>query len=322
MVVLTASPHKLRDPSGPVDTSSQVSTPDDAEMGKMAEAFLEENPSPIVETPGPSGSAPPTDASCLWEDANKALGELLATKSSINAHQWKLVWELGMSLCWNDSKTMESIKEAKAICTCSTQEAEILHSTTVKEAKATCTCCIQEAKTLCSKTIREAEAWGASQADSLHHTHTKSMQHLEEQAIQEKSKSQLDFLFACQTVIQARPGELWGTLVTSYHILMGQAPTSHPFNLSQRASSTEQVSAPVASSPPAPGHSPRPKQWHPSPDPVDVSPPSRTMSKATPEGLPNSKWERHQAYTCANTKPPRSIQLGHQPGERSEGGVL
>ena len=62
MVVLTPLPHKLGDPSGPVDTSSQVSTPGDAEM---AEASLEKiltAPSATTETPGPSGSAPPADA--------------------------------------------------------------------------------------------------------------------------------------------------------------------------------------------------------------------------------------------------------------------
>ena len=54
MVVLTPPPHKLRDPSGPVDTSSQVSTLDDVEM---AEASLEEIPSPTIETPGPSSGS-------------------------------------------------------------------------------------------------------------------------------------------------------------------------------------------------------------------------------------------------------------------------
>ena len=140
-------------------------------------------------------------------------------------------------------------------------------------------------------TFRDPEAWGASQADSLHQTHVKSIQHLEAQAIQEESKSQFDFLFACQAAIQASPVEIHGMLVASYHILMGQAPTSHPFNLSQGASSTEQLSAPVAPSPPASGHSPRPKWQHPSPDPVDVSPPGRTISKATLEGSPSSKWQ-------------------------------
>ena len=80
--ILTPPPHKLRDLSGPVDTSSQVSTPDDAEV---AEASLEEIPSATsstAKTPGPSGGTPPTDASHLQEKAKKALGEMLATKSS------------------------------------------------------------------------------------------------------------------------------------------------------------------------------------------------------------------------------------------------
>ena len=165
-----------------------------------------------------------------------------------------------MGFCQHDSKTIKSIKKARAICASATQDAEILCSTTIKEAKATCIHSIQEAETLCSMTVRDMEAWGASWADSLHQTHTKSVQHLEEQGIQEESKSQLDFLFVCQAAIQASPVELCSVLVASYHVLMGQAPTSHPFNLLQGASSTEQVSAPVVPSPPAPGHSPRPKQ--------------------------------------------------------------
>ena len=59
----------------------------------------------------------------------------------------------------------------------------------IKEAKAACTHSIQEAKTLHSMAIRDAEAQGASQADSLHRSHAKSIQHLEEHAIEEESKS-------------------------------------------------------------------------------------------------------------------------------------
>ena len=159
VVVLTPMPNKLGDLFGPVDTLSQVSTPDDAEM---VEASLEEipaAPSPTAKTPGPSTGAPPADAGHLLEEANKALGGLLATtKSSVNAHWWKLAWELGLDLHQNDSKTSESIKEAKAICTHSIQEAKTLCSTTIMEAKATCTHSIQEAETLCSMAIRDADA--------------------------------------------------------------------------------------------------------------------------------------------------------------------
>ena len=72
---------------------------------------------------------------------------------------------------------------------------------------------------------------------------------------------------------------------------MGQAPTSHPFSLSQGASPAKQPSASPAPPAPVPVHSPRPKTQLPSPDPVDGMPLGRTMSKATAEGSPSSKWQ-------------------------------
>ena len=69
--------------------------------------------------------------------------------------------------------------------------------------------------------IRDAETQGASQADSFQQRHVKTIQHLEEQIIQEEGKSQIDFLSACQAALQASPVELRGTLVASYHLLIG-----------------------------------------------------------------------------------------------------
>ena len=159
----------------------------------------------------------------------------------------------------------------------------------IKESKAICTHSIQEAKTCCSTAIREAEASGASQAGSLKQSHAKTIQHLEEEAIKEGSKGQLNFLSACQAVLWASPPEFHGVLAASYHILLGHALMFHPFSISQGASPSQQGSAPGALSPPVPEHPPRPKQWHHSPDPMDVSPPGETTSKTTPEGPPSSK---------------------------------
>ena len=133
MVLVTPLPTKLKDFTHPVDTSSQVSTPDDADM---EDASLEEIPavsSPIAKTAGPNSGTPPSDAAHLWEEANKALGELLSIKSSIDAHQHKLVWELGMALHQNNSETVESVKEVKVVCTHSIQEAKTLCFTTIRE---------------------------------------------------------------------------------------------------------------------------------------------------------------------------------------------
>ena len=60
----------------------------------------------------------------LQEEASKALGDLLVIKSSLDSHQQELVSEFGMAFCENESEATESIKEARAICTHSIQEAE------------------------------------------------------------------------------------------------------------------------------------------------------------------------------------------------------
>ena len=88
------------------------------------------------------------DAGLLCDEANRALVDLLATKSSIEAHQQTLVWELSVGLCQNESKTTKSIKTPKAT-----------YYKAVREAKTLCAHFIQEAKTLCSMAIRNAEAW-------------------------------------------------------------------------------------------------------------------------------------------------------------------
>ena len=91
-----------------------------------------------------------------------------------------------MALHQNDSKTTESIKEAKAICA---------HS-------------IQEAETHCSIAIKEAEAQRASQASSIQQSHHKAIQHLEEESIEEESKGQLNFFSVYQAALWTSPPKL------------------------------------------------------------------------------------------------------------------
>ena len=80
-------------------------------------------------------------------------------------------------------QTEESIKEAKACC-----------APSIREAETTCAHSIKEAEAHCSTANREAEAQGASQASSIQQSHAKGIQHLEEEAIEEESKGQLNFL--------------------------------------------------------------------------------------------------------------------------------
>ena len=116
-------------------------------------------------------------------------------------------------------------------------------------------------------------------------------QNLELQVIWQESRSQADFLSACQAILYTSPLELKSTLATSYHILLGQTPPSPPFVLLQRASPVEEQ--PISAAPPptpVPKQSPRPKRWHPSPDPVESMPLGRTTLKATLGEPCSSKW--------------------------------
>ena len=256
-----------------------------------------------------------------------------------------------MELCQNESQASESIREAKAVCSWVTLDAQALCFTTIKEAKAVCSqvaldtkvACswvtldakaiclamvkegkmtwghtIQEAEAACSTAIRDAEVWRASQAELLQREHGKIMQDLETQVIWEESRSQADFLSACQATLYASLMELKSTLMASYHILLGQAPLSHPFALSQRASPVEEQPTSGAPPTPVPKQSPRPKRWHPSPDPVESMPLGRTTSKMTSEGLPSSKWWEVPPWT-------KAVRLSHaevfgQDSWLSEGG--
>ena len=271
MVLVTPLPPKWEDLTKPVDTSLQVSTPDDAEMEDLSLEEIQAISFPTARTSGPSSNAPPLDVAHLQEETNKALGDLHVTKSSIDTHQQKLVSDFGMTLQQNESKTLESIKEAKAHCA---------HS-------------IKEAEAHCPLAIWEVESQGAAQACSIQQSHTKDIQHLEEESLDEERRDQLNLLSTCQTTLKASPPKSHGMLIAAYHLLLGHVPMSNLFTMPPGASASQQGSIPGVPSPSAPtvpGPLPRPKQQHHSPDPVGSLPSSETMSKVTPKGPPCLKW--------------------------------
>ena len=282
--------------------------------GKMDDSAPEEvyaTYSPTLKTLGPSGNVPPVDIAHLWEEANKALGDWLAVKFSVDAHCQKLVSKFSMTLCQNESKTKVSINEAKALCALSSGEAET-----------TCAHSIKEAEAHCSTAIREAEAWRASQASSIQQSHAKGIQHLEEEAVEEESKGQLNYLSACQATLEASPLKSCSVLLASYPVLLGLTLTSHLFSIPQGASPSLQGFTPRASSSSA-HTTPRPKQQHHSLDPTDISPLSEAMSKATPEGSPSSKQQEmmplHKVLMRSHQE---AFSPRHLSGKKDEGGIL
>ena len=145
--------HQPKELLQPIDTSSQVSV-------EMAETSLEGIPTSISPTAATSRSesvSPPADAMELCANANKALEELLTTKASIDACRWRAIWELGMELHQNESKAVESIKEAKATCSQANLDAQALCFMTIQEAKAVCSRATLEAKAICLEMVKEAK---------------------------------------------------------------------------------------------------------------------------------------------------------------------
>ena len=111
LALATPLPLEPEDPIKPVDASSQVSIPDDAEMDDPTLEEIHASPSPLVEILGLSSETPSLDVTQLQEEANKALGYLLVARSSIDACWRKQVSDFGMALCQNESETTKAIKE-------------------------------------------------------------------------------------------------------------------------------------------------------------------------------------------------------------------
>ena len=264
-------------PEGPVDTSSRVST-------EAAEASLEGIPasiSPIATVSRTRNVTPPADELELQTNANKALEDFLSTKASIDACRWRAIWDLSIALYQSESQAAESI-EAKAGCslatldaysTCSQLaleaktncsrvilEAKTACSMAVKKAKTTRGCMVREAEDTCSRAITKVKAQKAIQAKLLQREYGSIMWDLEEQLIQEESRSQADFLSICQVTLYNSPPELKSALATSCHILMGQAPPSPPLALLQRPSLVGKQLTSAAPPTSVPEQSPRPKR--------------------------------------------------------------
>ena len=177
----------------------------------------------------------PLDVTQLQEEANKALGCLLATRSTIDAHWRKEVSDFGMALHQNESQVTEAIKIGKALCAHTIREGEachmvliseakIQHAACIREAEANCASALAEAENSCSTAIREAESQGASQAHLIQQSHAKDIHRIEAEAIEEERMDHLTFLATCGAALRASPLKAHGIMVTPFHLLLGNAP--------------------------------------------------------------------------------------------------
>ena len=187
-----------------------------------------------------------------------------------------------MTLCLNESKVTEGIKTVKAPCTCTVREVEALCACTIREAMAHCTALVCEAKichiacikeveanhasTLaeaedcCSTAIREAETQGASQSNLIQQSHAKDMQHLGTEAIDEERTDHLTFLATCGSALEASPPKAYGILVTPFHLLLGNAPTSSLLSIPPGVSPFK-LEATLQTPPASATRAPKPLPW-------------------------------------------------------------
>ena len=136
---------KLDNSTKPVDTSSQVSIPDKEEIDNPMLEDIHASPSNPDGTPKGSSDASCLEATQLWEEANKALGCLLATRSTIDTCRRKEISEFGMALCLNESEVAEAMKTVKALCAHTVRKVEALCAHTIREAEAHHTALVSKA---------------------------------------------------------------------------------------------------------------------------------------------------------------------------------
>ena len=271
-----------------------------------AEASLESLPanvSPITAAYSSRGASPPVDPTELQTDANKATADLLHLKRSTDLKRQRVIWELGVLLHQSEVDEATSVAKAKVIHLQEVLDARVSCSKSVLEAKCNYRAAVKEAKMIrgnqfqkleasYSKAINEATALRLSQSMALHREHVRLMQELEEQALEEESKSHHDFLSACQAALYHTPQPLRENLATSYHVLLGQLSPSPPSALPTKALLVEEQ--PPMAAPPTlmPKWSPRLKRQCPSPEPQGSTSIDGTTTKAMQGGPSSPKmWE-------------------------------
>ena len=235
----------------------------------------------------------------LQEDANLAANYMLSVKRSTDLKRQRAIWNFRVSLCQEEAEEVAANERAKIIhsrknldarvgCTKAVMAAKHNYSLAIQEDRTTRCNQLQEPETEYSEAISGNAAVRSTWSAKLHRKHVEHMHGLEEQALREENKSCKDFLSAHQAVLHHAPQPLKDNLSTSYHILLGQLPSSlQSISFAKTPQADKQPS--TATSPrPEPKRSPQPKRQHALPDPQGSTSMDETSSKASQEGPSSS----------------------------------
>ena len=226
-------PPKVEVSAPPLDTSSQASV-------EEVETSLESNPINVY-PPMAAGSncsdSPMIDLTELQADANLAANYMLSVKRSLDLKRQWAIWDFKASLCQQEAKEAVANERAKIVhsrkdlntkvrCTKAVMKAKYDYRMAIQEARMIRCSKLQESEAAYLEALGENTATRSTQCATLCREHVKHMHELEEQALSAENKSHQDFLFACQAVLHHAPQPLKENLYTSYHILLGQLPSS------------------------------------------------------------------------------------------------
>ena len=196
---------------------------------------MESNPmnvSPTMVAYSSHSESPAVDLTELQMDANLAVDHILSIKRSTDLKRQQIIWELGLQLCQSETDEaaandrakilhLQGILDTKVDCAKAVLEAKNSYRVAVQEAKTVWGNQFQEMEVVYSKALGENAVVRSSQSATIHWEHAKLMQELEEQALKEESRSQHDFLSACQASLLHALQSLKENLTTSYHVLLG-----------------------------------------------------------------------------------------------------
>ena len=310
-------PPKAEVSAPPLDTSSQASV-------EEMETSRESNPINVY-SPTAAGincsDSPMIDLMEFQADANQATNHMLSIKRYSDFKRQWAIWDFKASLCQQEAKQAAANERAKIVHSRKDHNAKVKCTKVVMKAKYDYRMAVQEARTIrCSKlqeleaayleALSENAATKSTQCATLCREHVKHMHELEERALDAENKSCQDFLFTCLAILCHAPQPLKENLFTSYHILLGQLPSSLrsiPFTKTPQAE--EQPSA-TTSPRPEPKQSPWPKRWHSSPDPQGDTSIDETFPTASQDGLSSSK-RRETSDWFASLKPSCADAFSH-----------
>ena len=183
------------------------------------------SPSPIPGTPERDSSPTPLqlqansitlpdDILHLQEEMNDAMVYLLTLRASVDAHWWKLISEMEIAHCQNETKTSKAIKEMKVHYVAALSNSKAINAAAIREAEAMYSASTREAEVIHATAVRKAEATNVAQTSKLQQAHQETIQTLEDEAIEEEKHAHQSFLQAC-------PSEALGVLMYPIHVLTG-----------------------------------------------------------------------------------------------------